>query len=150
MAQSSLSKKLLIKPGYRVALVNAPAEYETWLGELPASVTLTRTLDGQYDMVHMFAYTKADVDRYGPTAIGAVKPGGLLWLSYRKQVPKGEERSVHRDVGWETVYQAGWEGVTLVAIDEVWAAIRFRPSVEVKSSSPRRAKMAEAMGSQEG
>jgi predicted CoA-binding protein len=149
MTQSVLAKKLLIKPGYRVALVNAPAEYESWLGELPTGVTLLRTLNGQYDMVHLFAYTKADVNQLALAAIDAVKPGGLLWMSYRKQVPKGEERSVHRDIGWETVYQAGWEGIALIAIDDLWAAMRFRPSVEVKSSSPHRAKMAEAMGNKE-
>jgi hypothetical protein len=146
MAQSGLPKKLLIKPGYKVALLNAPPAYSAQLGELPDGVTLAQDTEGQpYDVVHLFAYTKAAVDQYGLAAIHAVKPGGVLWISYRKSVPKGEVRSVHRDVGWETIYQAGWEGVSLIAIDEVWAAMRFRPSAEIKSTSAGRAKRADTL-----
>lgn len=149
MAQSSLSKKLLIKPGYNVALLNAPADYIALLGELPDGVTLTQQLVGQYDLVHLFAHTKDQADQLGPAAIKAVKPGGLLWISYRKQVPKGEVRTLHRDVGWEMVYQAGWEGVSLIAIDDVWAALRFRPSGAIKSNSNRRAKLVDTMKKEE-
>jgi len=149
MAQNSLPKKLLIKPGYSIAVLNAPEGYAAVLGDLPDGVTLAQQLAGQYDVVHLFAYTKENVDQFGPAAIKAVKPGGLLWISYRKQVPKGEVRSIHRDVGWETVYQAGWEGVSLIAIDDLWAAMRFRPSAEIKSTSNRRARTSAAMQNEE-
>jgi len=149
MAQSNLSKKLLIKPGYRVVILNAPPDYSTQLDELPDGVTLAQHAEGHADVVHLFAANKAEVDQWGPTAINTVKPGGILWISYRKSVPKGEARTLHRDVGWETIYQAGWEGVSLIAVDDTWAAMRFRPSAEVKSSSSRRAKMADAMKKEE-
>ncbi|MFN8496145.1 MAG: hypothetical protein U0350_51610 [Caldilineaceae bacterium] len=68
------------------------------------------------------------MDQWGPTAINMVKPGGVLWISYRKSAPKGEARTLHCDVGWETLYPAGWEGVSLIAIDGTWAAMRFRPA----------------------
>jgi len=149
MAQSSLSKKLLIKPGYNVALLNAPADYIALLGDLPDDVTLAQQIEGQYDVVQLFAATKDQVDQLGPAAIKAVKPGGLLWIAYRKQVPKGEVRTIHRDVGWEMVYQAGWEGVSLIAIDDVWAAMRFRPSAAIKSTSNRRATLVDTMNKEE-
>lgn len=145
MAQSSLSKKLLIKPAAKVAVLNAPPAYTAQLGELPDGVTLADTLDGQYDVVQLFAHQKADVDQQGLAALHAVKPGGIFWISYQKTVPKGEVRTLHRDIGWDTIHQAGWEGIALVSIDEVWAAMRFRPSADIKSTNPGRAKRAGAL-----
>lgn len=144
MAHSSLPKKLLIKPAAKVAVLNAPPPYATQLGELPEGVTLVQTLDSQADVVLLFAHQKADVDQQGLAALHAVKPSGAFWIAYRKVVPKGEVRSLHRDAGWETIYRAGWEGVTLIAIDELWAAMRFRPSADIQSTNPGRAKRATA------
>ena len=31
-----------------------------------------------------------------------------------------------RDHGWEPLKKAGWEGVSLVAVNEAWAAMRFK------------------------
>ncbi|CAN5656443.1 hypothetical protein BH10CHL1_BH10CHL1_26570 [soil metagenome] len=125
MAPSGLPKKLLIKQAYKVVILNAPSAYIPQLGELPTGVSLACSIEGQYDVVQLFAYQKADVDQYGPAVLKAVKPGGILWVSYRKSVPKGETRTIHRDAGWEAIVQAGWEGVSLIAIDDVWSAMRF-------------------------
>jgi hypothetical protein len=32
----------------------------------------------------------------------------------------------------EAMSGAGWHAVTIVAIDEVWSALRFRPPTEIK------------------
>ncbi|MFN8491319.1 MAG: hypothetical protein U0350_27220 [Caldilineaceae bacterium] len=58
MAQSGLSKKLLIKPGCRVVILNAPPDYIAPLGELPDGVILSHHAEGYADVVHLFAYNK--------------------------------------------------------------------------------------------
>lgn len=35
---------------------------------------------------------------------------------------------INRDVGWDVVKRAGFEPVSQVSIDDVWSALRFRPS----------------------
>jgi len=53
-----------------------------------------------------------------------------LWISYPKRSSK-VETDITRDVGWDVVYKAGLEGVTQIAIDDTWSALRFRPADRV-------------------
>lgn len=130
MADTSLIKKLGIKPQYRVALLNAPQGYQEQLGPLPAGVELAAAPDGTFDVVHLFVRDKAELDRDVPTAIQAVKPGGLLWISYPKQSSK-VATDLNRDVLWDVFPNKDWRPVTQISIDEVWSALRFRPKSEV-------------------
>lgn len=131
MPDTPLIKKLGIKPKQRIIILNAPEGYRELLGSLPADVELATTLNGTFDLVHVFVKDKAEVDQYAPMAIEAVKPGGLLWFSYPKKSSK-IPTDISRDVGWDVVLNAGWRPVTLISIDEVWSAFRFRPLSEVK------------------
>jgi len=132
VAISALAKKLQIKPGMTVALVNAPADAAAALRPLPdrASVSVGTTADA----VIAFAKDDAELRKIGPQAVKALKTDGLLWLAY----PKGSAKmktDLNRDVLRETVAERhGLEGVSLVAVDETWSAMRFRPSTASKTS----------------
>ena len=86
------------------------------------------------DFVQVFVRDSAELARLGPAALGAVKPDGLLWICY----PKGGRKAgtdLNRDILWKLMEERGLAGVTLVAVDESWSAMRFRPSGRVGSSS---------------
>ena len=127
MADSSLAKKLGLKPGKRALILNAPDGYRALLDPLPEGVGLTATPGGAFDFVQVFAKNKADLARYVPEAIAAVKPGGMLWIAFPKKTSKIQS-DISRDTGWDVVQQAGWQGVSLISVDDVWSAMRFRPS----------------------
>jgi predicted transport protein len=131
--QNPLLKKLRIQPGQRIALLNAPEGYRATLGELPEGVTVSEEADGRFDLVHLFVSSSAELARLGPEAMNAVKPGGLLWMSYPK-TSSGIKTDLTRDAGWKIVEDAGWRGIAQVAIDQTWSATRFRPA-ERKSES---------------
>lgn len=131
MPGTSLLKKLGIKPNQRIIILNAPEGYREQLGELPDDVEVATALNGIFDLVHVFVKNRAEVDQYAPKAIQTLKPGGLLWFSYPKKSAK-IPTDISRDVGWDAVLNAGWRPVTLISIDDVWSAFRFRPLSEVK------------------
>jgi hypothetical protein len=130
MPESSLTKKLVLKPGYRVLLLNAPAGYPALLGELPPGATLEENPAGQYDLVQAFVKSKAEAEALWPTAVEAVKPGGVLWMTYPKKT-SAIKTDINRDSGWESLKAAGWNTVAAVAIDATWSALRFRPVSEI-------------------
>lgn len=88
MAESSLIKKLGIKPGQKILILNAPEGYMQTLGTLPEGAETETKAEGKYDFVLVFVHNKADVDNYATTAIQPLKPGGLLWFSYPKKSSK--------------------------------------------------------------
>jgi hypothetical protein len=128
MPDSSLSRKLLIKPGYRIAIVNAPDGFSDTLGPLPDGVQRAEILQGVFDLVLLFARHTGELAQYGPVAIEAVKPGGILWIAYQKISAKAGS-DITRDKGWDVVNALGWDGVSLIAIDSAWSALRFKPGV---------------------
>src|SRR5258706_13836666 len=88
MADTPLTKKLLIKPGYSLLILNAPEGYSDMLNPLPDGASIKTTAAGLFDFVQLFVYSKAEVDKNVKQAIQSLKPGGLLWLCYPKKSSK--------------------------------------------------------------
>jgi len=133
MADASLIKKLGIKPKQCVIILNAPEGFSEQIGPLlPADVELhtNPTSEGNFDIVLQFVQNKAGVEKDTPIAIGMVKPGGRLWLSYPKQSSK-IPTDINRDILWKIFPNSEWRPVTQISIDEIWSALRFRPKTEV-------------------
>lgn len=133
MGDTSLIKKLGIKPKQRVLILNAPEGYAEQIGTLlPAGVELVTspTSAANSDVVLQFVRNKAEVEQNIPLAIQIVKPGGLLWISYPKQSAK-VPTDINRDILWKIFPDIEWRPVTQISIDEVWSALRFRPKAEV-------------------
>jgi hypothetical protein len=130
MADNLLARKLLIRPGNRLLVLNAPADWLERLGPLPEGATLAEGAGGPADVVHLFVSRKDEVDANAPAAMEATRPGGVLWASYPKRSAK-VATDLTRDHGWEAFAEAGWRPVTQVSIDDVWSALRFRPLAEV-------------------
>lgn len=119
-----LLAKLRFKVGMRVYVIGAPVGFETELAALPDDIVRAARLTGSFDLVIAFLARTADVVRDVPKLAKAVKPGGMLWLAY----PKGRALAtdLNRDIVRETVEPMGLETVAIVAIDEVWSALRCK------------------------
>jgi hypothetical protein len=127
MATSPLIKKLQIKPGQRMVIINAPAGYTEQLDPLPDGVELAKKPEGSFDFVQLFATNSEELKKFIGSATKAVKHEGLLWICY----PKGSSKvktDLNRDILWGIVDQYDFKGVTLISIDDVWSAMRFRPA----------------------
>jgi hypothetical protein len=133
MPDPSLAKKLLIKPGYRIAIVNAPEGFIDTLGFLPEGVERADTLQGAFDLVLLFVRHTGELAQYGPAAIDAVKQNCILWIAYQKISAKAGS-DITRDNGWDVVNALGWDGVSLIAIDSAWSAMRFKPGVSRRTA----------------
>jgi hypothetical protein len=119
-----LAKKLLIKPNQRVRLVNASSGYLDSLQPLPDGAAVSTAKTGN-DVVQLFAKDQADLRKHLKTALAALEDGGILWISFPKGTSK-IQTDLTRDHGWEAVTAAGFQGVSLVSIDDTWSAMRFR------------------------
>ena len=133
MIDTSLIKKLGIKPKQRFIILNSPEGFVEQIGPLlPADVELhTDSSSADYfDVVLQFVQNKAEVEKDTTIAIGMVKSGGRLWLSYPKQSSK-VPTDINRDILWKIFPNSEWRPVTQISIDEIWSALRFRPKTEV-------------------
>lgn len=136
MAETALAKKLLIRPGQRVLVLNAPEGYLGELEPLPEAVDVATepTGTGAFDVVQLFARDTAQLDRDWSTASAATKPGGVLWVAWLKQSAK-LPTDLNRDSLWARLRETGWTGVASISVNEMWSALRFRPEGEVGNKS---------------
>lgn len=132
MSDGALVKKLQIKPGQRMVILNPPPGYLEQLGPLPKGVELAEKPEGVFDFVQLFVHNVAELERLASSAIAAAKRDAILWISYPKRSAR-VQTDIARDVGWEVVNRAGLRPVSQVAIDETWSALRFRPTELVSS-----------------
>lgn len=124
-------KKLRIPEGEPILILQAPSEYlEDIRALLGGTEVHTESKQDKYNFVHLFVSSIAELEKWAPAAIAAAAYDKLLWISYPKKSGK-IKTDINRDAGWERVMQAGWEGVSLISIDEIWSALRFRPAEQI-------------------
>lgn len=133
MAQSNLSKKLLIKPGKTVTVLNAPAGFEQVLQPLPTGAKLSHQLQSEPDAVLLFVRNVSELEQWGTKVTKAMARDGLLWIAYPKKSSKVKS-DLNRDTGWDVIARAGSRCVAQIAIDETWSGSRFRQMELIGSS----------------
>lgn len=132
--QMSIAKKMLIKPGYRITVQNAPEPFALSADELPEQVEQTSVLDGLFDFVLLFAANQEELNRYAPPIFPHLRDDSVFWVAYPKKSSKFRS-DISRDTGWESLQQAGYVGVSLVSLDDTWSAFRLRKAELVKKKS---------------
>lgn len=132
MTTNPLVRKLGIKAGMRALVVGAPPAYLKLLAPLPEGVVITSTADGAHPFVQLFATSLADIGKSMPYLLKHTACGALVWIAYPKKT-SGMESDLSRDLISEAMSGTGWRPVSIVAIDEVWSALRFRPVSDVKT-----------------
>jgi len=113
----SLAKKLNLKPGMTLKVVGRPA-----------SVGLDDVATGRSaaDGVLLFATTLAELDANAAPFVDAAHADRLAWVAYPKAGQLATD--LDRDILARHLEPRGIEPVRMVAVDEVWSAMRFRPA----------------------
>jgi hypothetical protein len=89
-----------------------------------------------YPFVQVFVTRLSGIRRFARKLSKHAAPSALVWISYPKKTSKAGG-DLSRDVIREAMSGTGWRAVSIVAIDEVWSALRFRPASQVGSRSKR-------------
>ena len=119
-----LPKKLGIKEGHRLALLDAPPGLSAVLGELPEGVTVRTAARGRLDVIVCFLQSRARLERRFASLKRALEPGGGLWIAWPKRA-SGIETDVTEDVVREVALANGLVDNKVCAIDETWSGLRL-------------------------
>jgi len=125
MAESPLAKKLQIKPGNRVLVLNAPGDFARTLGDLPADASVSSAAGGEFDLVIAFYAAKADLDAQLDKLKAAAGGKGILWIVYPKGTSK-KPTDLNRDILFSHLQPEGLQGVAMVAVDQTCSALRLK------------------------
>jgi hypothetical protein len=121
-----LAKKLGIKPGHHVALIDAPDDLESLLEGLPADAVVSSALDDHatFDVLVCFVKDSRQLRSRFPRWEKKLQSNGGLWIAWPKKasgVPTDLTEDVVRIVGLD----AGLVDNKVCAIDETWSGLRL-------------------------
>ncbi|HJT25276.1 MAG TPA: hypothetical protein VJ873_11920 [bacterium] len=117
-------KKLLFKGQSPVLFLGAPPEFKKTAKAFGG--TIHTNAKGQYDFVLAFAYSLADAKKIAKIVSKALGEKGIFWMAYPKGTSKKYKADINRDTGHALMEKLGFLGVSLVAIDEDWSAMRYK------------------------
>ena len=118
-----LPRKLGIKPGTVVRLLNAPAGFETTLGKLPEGARVTRRRGGGCDLTLWFVPRRRDLEEGLERVAGAVTTD-RLWIVWPKKTSPLASDVSQRDVRSAGLHQ-GLVDYKICAVDDDWSGLLF-------------------------
>jgi len=128
-----LAKKLGIKEGSRIALVNAPQDFESELEGLPESVEFVKRTTKSLDMILLFVSTEQALARDFAKLAAKLTANGMLWIAWPKK-----SSGVATDLVEQRVQRIGLDAglvdVKVCAINEIWSGQKFVYRLKDRSS----------------
>ena len=119
-----LHEKLGIKPGHRVCVLGAPANYETLLeGKVPR-VEFTSNSRSKADVVHVFETRSAALRKKLPALQKLIAPDGMIWVSWPKKAAR-VETDITEDVVRNMALSLDLVDVKVCAINDVWSGLKL-------------------------
>jgi hypothetical protein len=119
---SALAKKLHLKSGMSMCVLDAPAGYQLELDSL--GVTQKKAPKGPLDVVQIFVTRKAQLDKRLAALKAAMTERSALWVCYPKA--NALDTDLNRDILRLGLADKGLTAVAQIAIDDIWSALRFK------------------------
>jgi len=119
-----LAKKLGIKDGQHLALVEIPASVKAELKDALAKCYVVAKAAAPLDFAMLFVKTQAELKKNFPVLGKQLAPAGMLWIAWPKKssgVASDLDENLVRKIGLDV----GLVDVKVCAVDEVWSGLKF-------------------------
>jgi len=117
-----LVKKIGIKPGHRIAVLNPPQGFEKELAPLPEGVV---NADGApLDVAILFAASQAALEKSLGKLARKLAPAGMLWVAWPKMT-SGVSTDLKEGLVQKIGLAAGLVDIKVCAVNEVWSGLKF-------------------------
>jgi hypothetical protein len=133
-----LIKKLGIKEGFRVGLVQSPRTFLKMLGKLPDKSKVVSNLSPPLDVIIVFVKAEGELRMKFPVLAEKLTANGMIWVAWPKK-----SSGVATDLSFDPVQRIGLDcglvDVKICAIDETWSGLKF--VYRVRDRAQRASKM---------
>lgn len=124
-SETPLVKKLGIKPGDWLVVLNEPAAYWKWISPLPeGAVAKSKPSDRSLDFIHLFVAERKVYEKEVLRLKKSMKPDGMIWISWPKKsskVPSDLDENVIRNFALKN----GLVDIKVCAVNEVWSGLKL-------------------------
>jgi len=118
-----LAKKLGIKDGFRIRLINEPDYYVKLFTDLPPDLYFENQGD-EVDFIHFFTKSHQEYIALLPALKDQIKPNGMIWVSWPKKASK-IATDITEDIIRNYALKTGLVDIKVCAVDEVWSGLKL-------------------------
>lgn len=130
----SVLEKLQLKDEKNLLIQGLPSTIEKQFVKISFAKNLTPLLKSRkIDFALVFAISHKQLDEIFRDVVPALHENAKFWVAYPK-VSSKIVSDLSRDCNWECLAKFGFEGVRLIALDNIWSAMRFKKCEPVKVS----------------
>jgi hypothetical protein len=119
-----LAKKLGIKPGFNIKLVNAPDYYLELFTDLPGDLNFEEDSNAKKDLIHFFTKQADEYIKTLPLLKNEIKPNGIIWVSWPKKASK-IITDITEDIIRNYAIKIGLVDIKVCSVDEIWSGLKL-------------------------
>ncbi|MBD8487540.1 DUF3052 domain-containing protein [Echinicola sp. CAU 1574] len=130
-SQTPLIKKLGIKDGFNILLINSPENYFDLLETLPQDLIFSESDREDLDFIHFFTKSAAEYERKIESLRSLIKPNGMIWVSWPKKaskIPTDMTENIIRDYA----LKIGLVDVKVCAVDAIWSGLKLVIPIKIR------------------
>ena len=120
-----LAKKLGLKNGFKIKIINEPEEYFTLLNvDLPMDLKTLSDRTTKKDFIHYFVRTVSQLNNDIEPLKQELEQNGALWISWPKKAAK-VETDLDGNIIRATGLKHGLVDIKVCAVNEIWSGLKF-------------------------
>ena len=119
-----LAKKLGIKDGFKIKLVNVPAYYFELFSDFPGQTKMIKDATTKVDFIHFFCSNAGELSAKTKVFKNQLLPVGMIWISWYKKTAK-IATDVSEDLIRSVALKNGLVDIKVCAVDEKWSGLKL-------------------------
>jgi len=132
-SNTNLAKKLGIKPGFFIKLINPPDYYFDLVEDLPDDIEYDSEDDIKKDMIHFFTKDINELYALLGNLKNEIKQNGCIWVSWPKKA-SNVSTTVNGDVIRNLAVNIGLIDAKVCAVDEIWSGLKLVIPVKLRTT----------------
>ncbi len=136
MMENLFLKKLQVKSGAVINIIDAPEQAAVIFGDIPPDVTLKYNQGAGFNVLIAFTTTKDQLDKQIQRNLKWINAKTIIWIFYPKKSSKIKS-DLDLMKSWEELDTFGLTPCASAAVNETWTALRLKLITEVKPSGLR-------------
>ncbi|MGN7989452.1 YdeI/OmpD-associated family protein [Pedobacter sp. 22226] len=129
-------KKLQVKPGYTVKVVDAPEHAAAIFGDIPSDIVIKYNEEADFNTLIIFTISKDQLNQQIQRNLRQINAKTIFWVFYPKKSAKIKS-DLDLMKSWQELNAFGLTPCASAAVNETWTALRLKLIEEVKPSGMR-------------
>jgi len=121
---TALAKKLGIREGFAIRLVQQPVYYFELFTDFPPNIAIVNDIRKPKDLIHYFTTNAASLSKDIPRLKKEIKQDGMIWISWPKKASK-VATDMTEDIIRATALKNGLIDIKVCAIDTTWSGLKL-------------------------